>query len=161
MVRTAATSTVAATAAGTAGLAAGGAVGATDTLDTFFLCPDQIPDHKADDDHEHSNNQNIFHILLLSAQGILSLELFVGIDTQIHNNGNHNSHSDQTTYKAGAEGTGGDQGTDLIDQNANSEAHTELQTDAGPEPLAVLQLRVHGADGSKAGGSEQVEHQVS
>ena len=54
----------AAAAAGTtaaAGLAAGSPIGTANAFYAFFLSSEHVPNHKADDDHEHSNDQNTCH----------------------------------------------------------------------------------------------------
>lgn len=54
-------SAAAAAAIRTTAATAAAAIRATDTLFTAFFRFDHIPDRKADDDHKHSNDNNIFH----------------------------------------------------------------------------------------------------
>ena len=55
----------------------------------------------------------------LLAQSVFLLQFLVGLADQSNDNRHEDDHGDQAADKAGAKGTGGDQGTDLEDQEAH------------------------------------------
>ena len=87
--------------------------------------------------------------------GFLVAAAQVGEDTRDHR------YSNESGQEACAEGAGGNQGAHLVNQECHDIAGGQLQAHTAPEPLAVVDLGVHGAQRSKAGRGEQVEHQIS
>lgn len=150
------------TVAGTAGAVscALSTIRTTDAFDAFFLGFVNIQKRKTQDHNDNADNQIIdrVHRRLLSADSIVFLYLLVCVYTQINQNCGKGQQENQTANKACAQAAGGDQGADLVDQEAYGVAGAQLQTDAAPEPLLVLDLGVHCAHSSKAGGREQIEH---
>ena len=93
-------------------------IGATDTLGATFLCSIDIVSRTAQNRQQNGYKNHIHHNLFLSAKRIVFFQFVVCIDAQKDHYTNHQNHGHQTTAEAYTNTTGGDQGTDLIDQEA-------------------------------------------
>ena len=105
---------------------AGTAAGAADTFDAFLLCSDDVQHCQAKNQEHHDNKDNIFHNLFLSAECVFRLQLLVRIEAQVNHDGSHDGHRNQSAHKAGTHSAGGDQGADLVHQEADNKAGTQL-----------------------------------
>ena len=119
----------AATAITAAMAAAASAVRTADALFAAFLGLPDVEGRAADDGSNNSDHKKIdrIHILLPSSQGIFRLDLLVRTDTQPHQHCHIGHQEDQAAHKARAQGAGGDQRADLVDQEANGVAGGQLQ----------------------------------
>lgn len=106
----------------------GAAIGAANALFSAFLGLPDKPHGKTKYQHDHCYDDIIYHIhiLLLSAESVLSLKLAVCPDAQPSHDADHHCHSDQTRRKACAQTACSDQGPDLIDRKANGVAYAQL-----------------------------------
>ena len=98
---------------------------------------------------------------LLLAQRILGSHALVGLSDHACNDGDKHENCDEAGDEAGTDGAGGDKSTDLVYEECNGEAGCELKANAAPEPLAIVDLRVHCTESSKARRSVKVEHMYS
>ena len=134
--------------------AAGFGIGTADALGAAFLCLININRRAAKNSQDNCHNQKIDHILFLSAGGQFCLQFLVRIDAQEDHDGCHDHYCQQAAQETCAKAAGGNQSANLVDQEAQSVAYTQLQQNAAEEPLFVLDLCIHCADGCKAGRSE-------
>ena len=96
--------------------AAGFCIRAADALGTAFFRSIDIVSCAAQNCQQNGYKNHIYHNLFLSAECIVLFQLVVRIDAQKYHCANHQNHSDQTAAEACANAAGGDQSTDLIDQ---------------------------------------------
>ena len=108
----------AAAAAAAAVTAAGFCIRAADALGAAFFRSIDIVSCAAQNRQQNGNKNHIYHNLFLSAERIVFFQFIVRIDAQKYHCANHQNHSDQTAAEACANAAGGDQSTDLIDQEA-------------------------------------------
>ena len=125
-------------------------------MHAFLLFPADIEDNAAQNYSNNCNNNEVLHRHSLLLHCVVPCELLVCIDAQICNHANNDSYSNQAGDETCAMSTGGDQSTNLINQECNHIASSELQCHTASEPLAVIDLGVHSTQGSKVRRREQV-----
>ena len=96
------------------------AVGTADALHAAPLFFSDVPNRKADDQYNDRNYDNAIHktapLRELLLQCVLSGQGLIGLADQGSNHSRDGGDHDQAGQEALADGSGGDQGADLIDQ---------------------------------------------
>ena len=136
-------------------------IGAADAFFALLFFLADIDHSASNNGRNNQNNDNILHMYRLSLHRLLCRQLSARVFAEPDDDRGNDQHRDQAGHKARPHRSGGDQGSDLINQEGYGVARGKLQTHTAPKPLAVIELRVHGAQRSEARGREQIEHQVS
>ena len=138
---------------------------ASDAFHAFLFCFYDISNRASQHGRQYSQRYEIHHMnssffLCRRMQAVGFRELPVGLADSPQHDQNKDDDCDKSRNKSGSQRSGCDQCADLIYQEGNGVAGSQLKADASKQPFSALHLRVHGSERREARRRIKIEHQV-